>query len=211
MTTTRRLAVFLSGGGRTLANLFERIDSGDLEAKIGLVLSNRADAFGLERARERGVAIAVLDPDRHLDDEAFSRAAFALCEAADCGTVVLAGFLRILRVPPSWSGRVLNVHPSLLPAFGGRGFYGMRVHRAVKEAAVRETGCTVHLVTDEVDAGPILLQRRVPVLPADTPEDIAARVFEEEKLALPAALRAHLAERDSFERGPAARDFADRA
>ena len=110
---------------------------------------------------------------------------------------MLAGFLRLLVVPERWLGRVLNIHPALLPAFGGKGFYGERVHRAVLEAGERVTGCTVHYVTNEYDAGPILLQREVPVLPGDTPESLAARVFEAEQRALPDAVRLHLERRRS--------------
>ena len=105
---------------------------------------------------------------------------------------MLAGFLRLLLLPPEWVGRVLNIHPALLPAFGGKGYWGDRVHRAVLERGVQFTGCTVHYVTNEYDAGPIVLQRCVAVHPDDTVERLAARVFEQEKVALPEAIRLHL-------------------
>jgi len=187
-----RIAVLVSGGGRTLENLAEKIAAGELPCRIGLVLSNRADAFALERARRLELPSAVVDPGRELSLEEFSREVFARIEERGCEHAVLAGFLRLLALPDAWSGRVLNIHPALLPAFGGKGYYGDRVHRAVLERGVQFTGCTVHYVDNEYDAGPILLQRCIPVLPGDTVESLAARVFEEEKIALPEALRMHL-------------------
>jgi phosphoribosylglycinamide formyltransferase-1 len=136
-----------------------------------------------------------LAPRAHADPGALSRAVFAEVERARADLVVLAGYLHLLPIPESWRGRVLNIHPALLPKFGGKGFYGERVHRAVLAAGERESGCTVHYVTDEYDSGPPLLQLRVPVLPDDTPETLAARVFEAEKRALPAAIRMHFATR----------------
>ena len=192
MSDARRIAVFVSGGGRSLENLVERIASGDLDAEIGLVLSNKRDAYALTRAANHGIPSTVLDPDRELGADEFSHAAYEAVQAAGCGTVVLAGFLRLLRVPAEWERRVLNIHPSLLPAFGGKGYYGDRVHRAVLERGVQFTGCTVHYVTEEYDAGPILLQRCIEVSNDDTVETLAARVFEEEKHALPDAIRRHL-------------------
>lgn len=196
-----RLAVLVSGGGRSLENLEQVIRDGALDAEIALVLSNTADAGALARAERLGLK-AVVVPHRELPDpHAFSARVFEEIEARRCDLVVLAGFLRLLILPERWVGRVLNIHPALLPAFGGKGFFGERVHRAVLERGVQFTGCTVHYVTNEYDAGPVVLQRCIPVLPTDTPESLATRVFEEEKLALPEALRRHL----SAERGPSGR------
>ena len=122
------------------------------------------------------------------DVAAFSDHVFAVCEAADVDLVCLAGWLRLLKIPPTWAGRVLNIHPALLPKYGGPGMYGRRVHEAVLAAAERESGCTVHVVTDEYDAGPVLLQRRCPVLPGDTADTLAERVFELECDAYPEAI-----------------------
>jgi phosphoribosylglycinamide formyltransferase-1 len=191
MSSPRSIAVFVSGGGRSLENLAETIARGELDARIGLVVSSTPKAFALERARRLGLTAIVLDPDRRLSPGELSADAFAAVEAYGCDTAVLAGFLRLLVVPERWIGRVLNIHPSLLPAFGGKGFYGLRVHEAVLARGCEFTGCTVHYVTNEYDAGPILHQRVVAVRPDDTPEALAARVFEEEKLALPEALRRH--------------------
>jgi phosphoribosylglycinamide formyltransferase-1 len=187
------LAVFVSGGGRSLENLAERIAAGALPCRIALVISSRADAGALERAERLGLEALVLDPRRELTPEEFSARAFAAAEERGVELVVLAGFLRLLRIPERWHGRVLNIHPALLPAFGGAGSYGDRVHRAVLARGSWFTGCTVHYATDEYDAGPILVQRVVRVLPGDTVESLAARVFEEEKVALPEAILRHLA------------------
>jgi len=190
------IAVLVSGGGRSLENLAEAIARGEVPGKLALVLSSTPKAFALERARRLGIPAVVIDPERKLSPAEFSRDAFAAIESFDCEVAVMAGFLRLLPVPARWKGRVLNIHPALLPAFGGKGFYGDRVHRAVLESGVAETGCTVHYVDDEYDRGPVLLQRRIAVLSGDTPETLAARVFEEEKIALPEALARHLAARD---------------
>ncbi len=193
MSDRPALCVCVSGGGRSLANLAERIEAGELDARIALVVSSRADAGALERAREHGLEALVIDPERRLSPEEYSRALFAACEERGVELCVLAGFLRLLSIPPEWRGRVINIHPSLLPAFGGKGYYGMRVHRAVIERGCWFSGCTVHYVDDEYDHGPILLQRCVRVAPDDTPETLAARVFEEEREALPEAIRLHFA------------------
>lgn len=195
MNERARIAVFVSGGGRSLENLAERASAGEIPIEIALVLSNRADAFALERARRRGIPSVVIDAERKLDPARFSEAAFAEVERARCELVVLAGFLRLLVIPERWLGRVLNIHPSLLPRFGGKGFYGDKVHAAVLAERCDETGCTVHYVTNEYDAGPIVLQRRVRVEPTDDVHSLAARVFEEEKRALPEAIRRHFEQR----------------
>ncbi|MAF66362.1 MAG: phosphoribosylglycinamide formyltransferase [Planctomycetes bacterium] len=192
MSEAPRLAVFASGGGRSLENLAHSIADGSLACRLALVVCDRSDALVLERAERLGIESVLIDPGRELGAAAFSRAAFESVQAHDCQLVVLAGFLRLLSLPANWNGRVLNIHPSLLPAFGGKGYYGDRVHLAVLESGAQFTGCTVHYVNDEYDAGRILLQRCIPVLPDDTPESLAARVFAEERLALPAAITLHL-------------------
>ena len=190
--TAPAIAVLVSGGGRSLENLAQQIAAGALDARIALVLSNRVDAFALERARRLGLEAVALPHGDFAGAEDFSRAVFREVEARGCELVVLAGFLRLLLLPQDWVGRVLNIHPALLPAFGGKGYYGERVHRAVLAAGVPETGCTVHYVTNEYDAGPIVLQRRIAVQPGETAESLAARVFEQEQIALPEACRLHL-------------------
>lgn len=190
-----RVAVFVSGGGRSLENLVEHERARKLDAHVALVVTNKAQCGALERAKRLEIPAVVIDPDRKLSPEEFSRDAFLAAESFDCELVVLAGFLRLLVVPERWQGRVLNIHPALLPAFGGKGFYGDRVHAAVLASGTSESGCTVHYVTNEYDAGPILLQERVPVLAGDDVHALAARVFEAEMRALPEAVALHLARR----------------
>ena len=172
------------------------------------MVSNAPQAFALERAKRLGIPSLVVDAERKLTADEFSREAFTAAEVARSDLVVLAGFLRLLVIPEGWIGRVLNIHPALLPAFGGKGFYGDKVHAAVLASGASETGCTVHYVTNEYDAGPIVLQRCVPVRFDDTPETLAARVFEEEKLALPEALRLHLSGAVRLEGGRVVRKSA---
>ena len=182
-----RLAVLLSGAGRTLANLLDWIAAGRLAASIDLVIASRGDVGGVGIATRSGVPVRVLPPaGRPID--AWSDDVFAACRGAGVDLVVLAGFLHLLRIPADFTGRVINIHPSLLPAFGGRGFHGMHVHRAVLARGCTISGCTVHVVDDAYDHGDILLQRTVPVLPDDTPESLAARVFAAECRALPLAI-----------------------
>lgn len=189
---TTRVAVLVSGTGRHLENFAGLARSGELDIEVGLVISNKTGVRALEHAARFELDALVLDPSRELDDATFGREAFAAIEAAGCELVLLAGFLRKLDVPESWAGRVLNIHPSLLPAFGGKGYYGSRVHRAVIERGCWVTGCTVHYVDDEYDHGPILLQHSCEVARDDTVESLATRVFAEELEAYPEALRLHL-------------------
>jgi phosphoribosylglycinamide formyltransferase-1 len=180
------LAVCISGGGRTLLNLADRIDAGDLDAEIALVIASR-ECPGAERARERGFEVAVEPGDIAVDRLS------AMLHASRAEWVVLAGYLRLLPIPPDFAGRIVNIHPALLPAFGGPGMHGARVHRAVLDAGCKVSGCTVHLCDAEYDTGPIVLQSVCAVRDDDTPETLAARVFELEKDALPEALRLLLA------------------
>ena len=189
MTESRmlRLAVLVSGGGRTLANLLERIAGGTLSATVETVVSSRGDIRGVEIARAAGIPTHVLPPQgRPLAD--WSRDIFDCCRAAKADLVVMAGFLHLVEIPTDFTDRVINIHPSLLPAFGGKGFHGMHVHRAVLDRGCTVSGCTVHLVDGEYDHGRILLQQAVSVEPNDTPESLAARVFEAECQALPDAI-----------------------
>jgi phosphoribosylglycinamide formyltransferase-1 len=187
------LTVLVSGSGRSLQNLAECIQRGELGARLALVISDRPAAGALERARALGIEALVIPWTRERGPAAASAQVFAEAERRGVSLVVLAGFLRLLVVPERWRGRVINIHPALLPKFGGRGFYGERVHAAVLAAGERESGCSVHLVDDQYDHGRILLQRRVPVLPGDDVHSLAQRVFEEEKIALPEAIRRLLA------------------
>jgi phosphoribosylglycinamide formyltransferase-1 len=172
----------ISGGGRTALNLLDAVRRGELHARIALVISSDEGAPGVARCRERGLTVIAMPgviPARTLG---------ATLTAHDIDAVALCGYLKLLRVPESYRGRIVNIHPALLPKFGGKGMHGLHVHAAVLEAGEPESGCTVHLVDDTYDTGPILLQRRCPVLPGDTPESLAARVFGHECLAYPRAI-----------------------
>jgi phosphoribosylglycinamide formyltransferase-1 len=182
-----RLAVLISGSGRTLENLLERITAGRLAATVSVVVSSRADVRGVQIAERARVPVRVIPPGAE-SVEAWSEAVFQACTAAAADLVVMAGFLHLVKIPRAFVGRVINIHPSLLPAFGGQGFHGLNVHRAVLERGCTVSGCTVHLVDDEYDHGRVLLQRAVPVLPDDSPESLAARVFAAECETLPEAI-----------------------
>jgi phosphoribosylglycinamide formyltransferase-1 len=184
-----RLAVLLSGGGTTLQNLLDRCGDGRLRARVVLVVASNEEAFGLERARGAGITTLVVNRKQAGSLEEFSRQIFARCREANAGLVCMAGFLQLIQVPDDFLGRVMNIHPALIPAFCGKGFYGHRVHEAVLAHGAKISGCTVHFADNQYDHGPIILQRTVPVMDDDTPESLAARVFERECEAYPAAIQ----------------------
>jgi len=184
-----RLVALISGGGRTLLNLHDRIRAGSLPAEIALVVASRPDAAGIERAAQRGLPVQVVPRKQHPDTADFSARVWSLIDAVHADLVVMAGFMSFLDIPDAWLGRVMNIHPALLPKFGGQGMYGSRVHEAVVAAGETRSGCTVHFANNEYDRGPIVLQRTCPVKPDDTPADVAARVFEQECEAYPEAIR----------------------
>jgi phosphoribosylglycinamide formyltransferase 1 len=176
-----RVAVMLSGTGRTLANLLEAARQGRPAMEMALVIASR-ECRGAEIGREAGIPTLVIPgriPAVRLEGELRGRGV---------EWVALAGYLNLVEVPLAYAGRIVNIHPALLPRFGGKGMHGRHVHGAVLAAGERESGCTVHLVDAAYDTGPIVLQERCPVLPGDTPESLAARVFEVECRAYPAAL-----------------------
>ena len=184
------VAVLASGGGSNLQALIDHLDGkGSTVARVALVVSDREEAGALERARRAGI------PAQHVATkgrapEAVAEELLALFERHRIGLVALAGYLKLVpaEVVRRYAGRIVNVHPALLPKFGGPGFYGMRVHRAVLEAGETVSGPTVHLVDEEYDRGRILAQSRVPVRGDDTPETLAARVLEAEHALFPAVV-----------------------
>lgn len=184
-----RLAGLLSGGGRTLLNLADRIDDGTLPASIELVIASRADAPGVDRAKERGFDVRIAELREFNSEDAMHDAITTWLREAKIDLVCLCGYLRWMRIDPPFQDRVINIHPALLPKFGGKDMYGPRVHRAVLAAGETETGCTVHFVDEEYDHGPTILQRMSPVLPDDDENTLAARVFAEECIAYPEAIR----------------------
>jgi len=165
-----------------LLNIHDGIEAGALHARIGVVVCSRPSAAGVERARARGLPTQVIER-AGLNEAAFQRRLTEAVAGADL--VCMAGFLSLWRIPQDYLGRVINIHPALLPDFGGPGMYGHRVHAAVIAACRTESGCTVHFCDNQYDHGPIILQRRVPVLTTDTPDTLAARVFEQECIAYP--------------------------
>ena len=188
-TPSIKLAVLVSGGGTTLQNLLDEIAAGRLAAEVRVVIGSRPGIKGLQRAADARVMNFVVERSGFDSAEAFSEQVFKLVDDAGADLVVLGGWLSLLRIPPAYAGRVINIHPALLPSFGGQGMFGRRVHAAVLEHGCKLSGCTVHLVDDQYDNGPIVLQRACPVLDDDTPETLAARVFEEEKIAYAEAIR----------------------
>jgi len=187
--STLRLAVLISGAGTTLRNLVVQIAAGKLDAHIALVLSSTAEAGGLKIARKAGLPVAVVDPYHFSSVSDFSQAVFDACRAVSPDLVAMGGFLKFVEIPPDFALRVVNIHPALIPAFCGKGLYGLRVHRAALDYGVKVSGCTVHFVDNQYDHGPIILQRVVNVADDDTPQSLAERVFKVECEAYPEALR----------------------
>jgi len=183
-----RLGVLLSGSGRTLQNLIDRIEDGSLPARIEVVISSHPDVKGLDRARKANIP-AVTVNWKSFTDKTFSEAVTEELDKHPVDYVIMAGFIRRYLFPKKYEGRILNIHPALLPKFGGKGYYGHFVHEAVLKSDAKESGCTVHFVDLQYDHGPTILQKRVPVLPGDTPETLADRVFHAECEAYPEAIR----------------------
>ena len=184
-----QIGVLLSGSGTSLENLCERIDAGELPARVAVVVSSREQALGLERARRRGIPALAVPRRAHPEVKEFNDALHAALEPFDLDLVLLLGFLSPFELRGRFEGRALNVHPALVPAFSGTGYYGARVHEAVLEAGVKLTGATVHFVDEQYDHGPIVLQEAVAVRDDDTPETLAARVQAVERRLVPEAVR----------------------
>jgi len=184
-----RIAVLLSGEGTSLENLLVQIEAGEVPGRVVGVLASKEGASGLERARRRGIPAAAVPRKQFRDGKAFNDALHAALERHEPDLVLLLGFLSPFELRDRYAGRALNVHPALIPAFSGRGFYGQRVHEAVIAAGVKLSGATVHFVDEEYDHGPIVLQRTVPVLDDDTPVTLAARVQALERELVPEAVR----------------------
>ena len=189
----KRIAVLVSGGGTNLQALIDAQKRGELgNGEIALVLSSKPDVYALERAANNGIPSVVLSRKEYADIAAYSRALTDTLVAENIDLVVLAGFLTIFdeQVYESFTNKILNVHPALIPSFCGKGFYGLHVHEAALAKGVKLSGATVHIVTPECDAGPIVLQKAVEVKQDDTPETLQRRIMEEaEWKILPAAVR----------------------
>lgn len=182
------IAVFFSGGGTDFQSIIDGVKDGTIKAKIALAVCSNHTAYGIERAKRAGIAVREFAlKDFGGDNEARDRAILAALNEYKIDLVVLAGYLGVVtsQLVNSYNKRIINVHPALLPSFGGKGMFGMNVHRAVIAAGVRESGATVHYVDEGTDTGEIIAQVKVPVLDGDTPETLAARVLEQEHILLP--------------------------
>ncbi|WP_439621745.1 phosphoribosylglycinamide formyltransferase [Gemmata sp.] len=208
MPARPRLVALISGGGTTLQNLIDRTATGRLGVEVVGVVSSKAGAFGVERARRAGIPFAIVErgsgragggegetnalpvsvsPPLPLSPS-FPERVWTAVREFNPDLVVLAGWLHLLPIPAEFRHKVLNIHPALLPAFGGKGMYGRHVHEAVLAYGAKVSGCTVHFADDTYDTGPIVVQRSVPVEEGDTPDALAARVFEAECEAYPEAI-----------------------
>lgn len=194
----KSIAVLISGGGTTLKNLISKIEDGMLDAAIGVVISSNPNAGGLQFGVEAGIRNKCVERSDYDSDTDFSEAIFSICREVNVDYVVMGGFLKRVVIPDDFTNKVVNIHPSLIPAFCGKGFYGHHVHEAVLQYGARVTGCTIHFVDDEYDHGPIILQRTVLVKDGDTADSLAARVFEAECEAYPTALNLLINDRVSI-------------
>jgi len=184
-----RLGILISGGGRTMLNILDAIQRGELNADIALVVSSLSAVAGVGRARNAGLPLKIIRKKDCADIDAFSKQIVEALDAAQVDLVVQGGWLCLWEIPPQYENRVMNIHPALLPCFGGQGMWGHHVHEAVLAAGCKVSGCTVHFCTNEYDKGPIIVQRTCPVQDDDTAETLADRVFEQECLAYPEAIK----------------------
>lgn len=174
-----KIAVLISGGGTTLRNLIEKKTAGLLDAEIVQVISSNPTAGGIEFANRASIPVGVVERKDFVTIDDFSEAIFSILRNR-CDLVVMGGFLKKIKIPNDFQNRVINIHPSLIPAFCGKGFYGLKVHQAVLDFGCKITGCTIHVVDDEYDHGPIISQRAVEVYADDDAQTLARRVFEVE-------------------------------
>ncbi len=187
-----KIAVLVSGGGTNLQAIMDAIDNGKItNGRIEVVISNNRNAYALERAKNRGISALCISPKDYESREAFNEAFLQKLNSYEVDLVVLAGFLVVLpeQMITSYRNRIVNIHPSLIPSFCGKGFYGLKVHEGALARGVKVTGATVHFVDEGTDTGPIILQKAVEVLPGDTPEVLQRRVMEQaEWVILPQAI-----------------------
>ena len=184
-----RLGILLSGSGRTLANILKEISAGELSAQVVAVISSRSTVKGVQIARDAGLSCHIIRTKDQPEVEKFSASLAEVLDEADVDLVIQAGWLCYWKIPQRYLGRVMNIHPALLPSFGGKGMWGHHVHEAVLADGCKVSGCTVHFVNNEYDKGPIIVQRTCEVAEDDAPDTLAARVFEQETLAYPQAIQ----------------------
>ena len=185
-----KIVVLASGSGTNLQSIIDACERGYVDGRVIAVISNVEGAYALERAKKHG-AEAILIPSKGQKRREHEDRVIAALESLEPDLIALAGYMKMLtpEFVKRFEGKIMNIHPALLPLFGGKGYYGERVHRAVLESGMKVSGCTVHFVTEEVDGGPIIVQRCVPVLPDDTVETLKERVLKEEHVAYPEAIR----------------------
>jgi len=186
---TLNLAILISGSGTTLQNIIDKINDNALNARIQVVVCNSPDAYGIKRAEQNNIPTAIVQHKGHNQTETFSNTIIEEIEKYPVDLIILAGFLHLFKIPDSYSGKVMNIHPGLIPSFCGKGYYGHHVHKAAIDSGVKISGCTVHFVDNEYDRGPIIIQRAVHVDTDDTPDTLAQKVFKEECIAYPEAIR----------------------
>lgn len=197
MNDTKKVTavILISGSGSTMENLLQRAKDGTCAMECLGVISSKEGVAGIARAQKFGVPVQVVNRKDFTDAVAFSRQVFKLINGVKPDLVLLAGFLSYVHLPERYKGRVMNIHPSLLPKFGGRGMYGSKVHESVLKAGERESGCTVHYVDDQYDHGPAIVQKKVPVVAGDTVETLQARVMQAEREAYPEAVNLYAEKR----------------
>lgn len=195
--TVKRIGVLASGGGSNMMAIMAGIAAGDINGDIVLVISDRPQAVALSRAKDAGIASLLVDPSEFSSRAAFSLELANQLRLAQVDLVCMAGFMRIItgELISAYPGRLMNIHPALIPSFCGAGYYGHHVHEAVLAYGVKVSGCTVHFVEEEVDGGPIIVQRTVPVLEGDSADTLAARVLQQEHIAYPEAVKLFCADR----------------
>jgi formyltetrahydrofolate-dependent phosphoribosylglycinamide formyltransferase len=198
-----RIGAMISGGGTTLMNILEYIKDGRLNAEVPLVISSRSTAAGVEKAKAAGLNVKIIRKKDYPDIDQFSKCIEQELVAANVDLVVQGGWLCLWKIPARYENRVMNIHPALLPSFGGQGMWGHHVHQAVINAGCKISGCTVHFCTNEYDKGPIIVQKCCPVQENDTPDSLAKRVFEQECLAYPQAIKLFAEDRLTIRDGKA--------
>lgn len=186
-----KIGVLISGSGTNLQTLIDNITSGDIYGEISVVISNKKDAYGLTRAKNNGIDAIYIDRKNSLDDIEFNKKIIEELKKRDVQLVVLAGYLRILSSEfiSQFRNRIINIHPSLIPSFCGKGYYGEKVHKAVLDYGAKITGATVHFVDEEADTGPIIFQKSVEISEGDNVETLKNKVLEVEHLLLSEAVR----------------------
>jgi phosphoribosylglycinamide formyltransferase-1 len=187
-SNTFKICVLISGGGTTLKNLIKFRERGELDCEIAHVISNNANAGGLQFAETGNIPSTTISHKNYTNVSEFSEAIFEVCRSVQTDLVVMGGFLRRVKIPADFENRVINIHPSLIPAFCGKGHYGSKVHQGVIDYGCKISGCTVHFVDDHYDHGPIIAQETVQVSSNDSPSDLAQRVFEKECQLYPAVI-----------------------